>query len=158
MDNLDSYLGMANGHLSDIEKEFIPKYVDVDVAPPSVMTCRLKVLPYYGNAEHVMNEMIAIVRSYSPNIRWLILRFDSISDVDHVAAKMLMELAYRMAREQVVLVFTELSADLGGFLSDSGVLESVGLDRVFPSVDTALAAVKRCTPSAGRGAEDVVGN
>lgn len=32
MDSLDNNLEMANGHLRDIEKEFIPKYMEVDVA------------------------------------------------------------------------------------------------------------------------------
>jgi hypothetical protein len=32
MHSLDNYLRMANGHLSDIEKNLIPKYMEVDVA------------------------------------------------------------------------------------------------------------------------------
>jgi MFS superfamily sulfate permease-like transporter len=124
------------------EEDFIPRHIDVDVALPGLMICRFKVSLYYGNAEFLMNEVLSIVRTAAPRLRWLILRFDSIDDVDDVAAKMLMELADRMRREEVALVFAELSANLRGFLSDFGVLEVVGLDKVFASIDAALAAFK----------------
>jgi MFS superfamily sulfate permease-like transporter len=80
----------------------------------------------------------------------VVFRFDSIDRVDFIAAKMLMELADRMRKEEVALVFAELSTDLRAFLSDSGVLEAFGSDRVFASVDAALAAVKHSTLNAGR--------
>jgi MFS superfamily sulfate permease-like transporter len=132
------------------EEDFIPRHIDVDVALPGLMICRFKVSLYYGNAEFLMNEVLSIVRTAASRLRWLILRFDSIDDVDDVAAKMLMELADRMRREEVALVFAELSADLRGYLSGFGVLEVVGLDKVFASIDAARAAFKHRIPNAQR--------
>jgi MFS superfamily sulfate permease-like transporter len=90
------------------------------------MVCRLKVLLHYGNAEFVMNEVLSIVRTARPGIQWFILRFGSFNDVDYVGTKMLMELADRMVRAGVALVFAELSVDLMGFLFNSGVLAGCG--------------------------------
>ena len=69
-----------------------------------------------------MNEVLSIVGTAPPRLRWLILRFDSIEDVDYVAAKMLVELADRIGREQVTLVFR-----LERLLPVTG-LESAGFD------------------------------
>jgi len=115
-------------------------HIDADVALPSLMICRFKVPLSYANAEFFMDEVLSTIRTAPTRPRWFVLRFDSIEDVDYVAANMLMELAERMGREQVALVFAEMAPDLRGFLSDSGVLEVIGLDKVFASVDAALAA------------------
>ena len=101
------------------------------------MICSFKAPLSYINAEVFMHEVLSFVKAGPPSPRWFILRFDSIGEVDYVAAKMLMELADRMEREQVTLGFTGLSPDLRGFLSDSGVLDVIGSDRVFTSVHEA---------------------
>jgi MFS superfamily sulfate permease-like transporter len=136
-------LEIADDRLSgSAEEGFIPVQIDADGALPGLMICTVKTPLYYANAEFFMDEVLSVVRTAPSRPRWFLLRFDSIEDVDYVAANMLMELADRMAREQVALVFAELPTDLAGFLSDSGVLELVGLNKVFASVDRALAAFK----------------
>ncbi|HTN72478.1 MAG TPA: sodium-independent anion transporter [Methylomirabilota bacterium] len=151
MQSLAKNSDIANGSPLDMEKEFIPNYMEIDVALPGVMTCRLNAPLYYGNAEYVMNEMLSIVRTSSPRIRWFILRFDSLGDVDYIAAKRIMELADRMGREQVALVFVGLSTDLKHFLADCGVFGVVAPDNVFTSLDAALTALKHCATDDERG-------
>jgi sulfate permease, SulP family len=133
----------------------MPIHIDVDAALPNIMICRFKVPLHYDNAEFFMNEALSILRTAPSTLQWFVLRFVSINDVDYVAAKMLMELADRMQSEKVALVFAELSTDVRGFLSDSGVLEAVGSDRVFASVDAALAAFSPALEHPA-GAEDAV--
>jgi MFS superfamily sulfate permease-like transporter len=81
----------------------------IDDALPRLMICRPTGSLYYANAESLMNEVLSLVRDAPSTLRSFILRFDSIEDVDCVAAKMLMELADRLAREQVALVFADVS-------------------------------------------------
>jgi MFS superfamily sulfate permease-like transporter len=132
-----------NGLLSgSAQEDHMPIHIDVDVALPSVVICRFKAPLYYGNAEFFMDEVLSIVRFSPLRLRWFILRFDSINAVDYIGAKMLTELADRLQKEQVALVFAELSTDLRRFLFDSDVLEAVGLNKVFASVDAALASLK----------------
>jgi len=144
--NMQSALNKSeskNGLLSgSAQEDQMPIPIDVDVALPSVVICRFKATLYYGNAEFFMDEVLSIVRSSSLRLRWFVLRFDSINAVDYIGAKMLTELADRLQKEQVALVFAELSTGLRRFLSDSDVLKAVGLDKVFASVDAALAAFK----------------
>lgn len=122
--------------------------IQADVALPSLKICRIKAPLNYANAEFFLNEVLSIVGAAPSRLRWFILRFDSIDDVDYVAAKMLMELADRLEGERVSVVFSEVSAGLKSFLSDSGVLEVVGSEKVFGSIGAALAAFMQCTPSA----------
>jgi MFS superfamily sulfate permease-like transporter len=115
----------------------MPIHINVDVTLPSLTICSFKAPLSYANAEFFMHEVLSLVKAAPPSPRWFILRFDSMGKVDYVAAKMLMELAERMKREQVTLGFTGLSPDLRGFLSDSGVLDVIGPDKVFASVQEA---------------------
>ena len=119
------------------EKDIMPIYIKVDVTLPSLMICSFKAPLSYVNAEFFMHEVLSFVKAAPPSPRWFILRFESIGQVDYVAAKMFMELADRMEREQVTLGFTGLSPDLRGFLSDSGVFDVIGSNKVFDSVHEA---------------------
>jgi len=137
---------IANGRFSGpAEEDYL--MVNADVALPGLMICRLAGSLYYANAESLMNELLSLVRDAPSTFRWFILRFDSIDDVDYVAAKMLMELADRMAREQVALVFAGVSKEVEALLSDFGVVQAVGSDKVFTSIDAAVAVFERFIPN-----------
>jgi len=116
--------------------------IQADIALPSLKICRIKAPLNYANAEFFMNEVLSIAGTGPSRLRWFILRFDSIDDVDYIGANVLMELADRLRGEQVSMVFAELSTGLRRFLSDSGVLEVVGSEKVFASVGAALAAFR----------------
>jgi sulfate permease, SulP family len=118
-----------------------------DVALPGLMICRLAGSLYYANEESLMNEVLSLVRDAPSTLRSFILRFDSVDDVDYVGAKMLMELADRMAREQVALVFAGVSKEVEDLLSDFGVVQAVGSDKVFTSIDAAVAVFEHFTPN-----------
>jgi sulfate permease, SulP family len=118
-----------------------------DVALPGLMICRLAGSLYYANAESLMNEVLSLVRDAPSTLRSFILRFDSVDDVDYVGAKMLMELADRMAREQVALVFAGVSKEVEDLLSDFGVVQAVGSDKVFTSIDASVAVFEHFTPN-----------
>jgi len=112
------------------------------LAARGLMICRLSNPLYYHNAERLIDELTSVVRSGS-SVRWLVLRFDSVGDVDYVGAKMLMELFDRMQQRGTTLVFTELSTKVRDILSDLGVLAAIGSDKEFPSVEAAHTAYRQ---------------
>ena len=137
--------------------------IDVERARPPLAVCRFAAPLYYANAERFMDELLSWIRSTTSALRWLALRFDSIESIDCVGAQMLMELADRLRNQGVTLVLTELTTELKSFLSDFGVLTTIGADQVFPSVDAALATCNLLGPERQRsnaGLEEVwrVGN
>lgn len=113
--------------------------IDVEFARPLLAVCRFAAPLYYANAERFMDELLLWIGSTRSAVRWLALRFDSIESIDCVGAQMLMELAERLRNQGVTLVLTELTPEHKSFLSDFGVLTTIGVDQVFPSVDAALA-------------------
>src|SRR5947207_9702136 len=83
-----------------------------DVALPALMIGRFTAPLYYANAESFMKDVLLFARDGPPDLRWFILRFDSIEGVDYVAAKILMELADRMSEQRVTFIFSELGAEV----------------------------------------------
>jgi sulfate permease, SulP family len=140
---------IANGRFSGPAQEdcLMVNAAGADVALPGLMICRLAGSLYYANAESLMNEVLSLVRGAPSTLRSFILRFDSIDDVDCVGAKMLLELADRMAREQVALVFAGVSKKVEDLLSDFGVVQALGSDKVFTSIDAAVAVFEHFTPN-----------
>lgn len=112
--------------------------IDVEFARPHLAVCRFAASLCYANAERFMDELLLWIGS-TRSVSWLALRFDSIESIDYVGAQMLMELSERMRNQGVTLVFTELTPEHESFLSDFGVLTTIGVGQVFPSVDAALA-------------------
>lgn len=130
-----------------------PQHSDTDMSPgsasmtsrlvaPGLMICRLSGPLYYHNAERLIDELTLVVRSAS-SVRWLVLRFSSVGDVDYVGAKMLMELFDRMQQQGTTLVFAKLSTKVRNILSDLGVLAAIGSDKEFPSVKAAHSAYRQ---------------
>jgi len=113
---------------------------DVEFTRPLLAVCRFAAPLNYASAERFMDELLSWIRSTTSPVRCLALRFDSVESIDYVGAQMLTELADRMRNQGVALVFTELTTELESFLSDCGVLTTIGVDQVFPSVTAALAA------------------
>src|SRR4051812_23181176 len=116
---------IANGHLSRPAEEYpLTVYAAGGaVALSGSVICRLAGPLNYTNAELFMNDVLSFVRDARSTIRWFILQFDAINEVDYVAAKMLMELADRMRKTQAALVFADLSKEVKDFLSGYGVIE-----------------------------------
>jgi len=110
-----------------------------------LMICRLDGPLYYGNSELLIGEVLLLIRGAS-SLRWLVLRFDSVGDVDWVGAKMLMELSDRLQRRGAALVFAELSTKVRSILSDFGVFATTGSVKEFSSVRAARSAYRRYEP------------
>lgn len=106
------------------------------------MICRLDGPLYYGNSELLIGEVLLLIGGAS-SLHWLVLRFDSVGDVDWVGANMLMELSDRLQRRGAALVFAELSTKVRSILSDFGVFATIGSVKEFSSVRAARSAYRR---------------
>lgn len=104
----------------------------------NVLACTVVAPLSYANAESFMSALLSRVRDSAPAVRWLVLRFDRLDEIDYVAAQMLMELSDRLESEGVTLVFAGLSRTVAQFLEDFGVLARIGYERVFSSAHAAI--------------------
>ena len=101
------------------------------MAEPGLMVYRFEAPLYYANAEFFMNELLRLVEASDSAVRWLMVRFDSISDIDYSASKMLLDLIQRLRSRRVALVFTDVDARTKALLQNYGLLAALGEGGVF---------------------------
>jgi MFS superfamily sulfate permease-like transporter len=111
-----------------------------EMAFPGMLVYRFEAPLYYANSEFFMNEILCLVKEAQPELRWLVVRFDTISDVDYSAAKMLLNLLERLKAHNVSLIFSDVSSAMQSLLQHYGLVEALGSDRIFTSlIDTVRA-------------------
>jgi high affinity sulfate transporter 1 len=117
------------------------------MALPGLLVYRFEAPIYYANANFFMTEVLRLVQATDYPVRWLIVRFDSISDIDYSASKMLLNLIQRLRDLGVNAVFTDVDARIEKLLKSYGLAMALGSERVFVSFGQAVEAFKRL-PSA----------
>ena len=90
-----------------------------------------------------MNDLVSLIRDTPYVLRWLVLQFDSVREIDYVGAKIIKELSEWLQLQRIDLVFTRMSKRVRGVLADSGALTAVCSVKVFASLGTAIAAYRR---------------
>ena len=113
---------------------------------PGLVVYRFGVGLFYANSTRFTGEVLALVDVPEPP-RWFVLLADAMDDVDFTGGKTLLELAGQLADRNVV--FCVASAErLMPELERFGVLDAIGDEHVFASVDEAIAAF-HAVPSQG---------
>ena len=113
------------------------------VALPGLLIYRFDAPLYYANAEFFLKQVLRIVKDANQKIRWLIVRFDSISDIDYSASKMLLNLIQRLHTQGVVTVFSDVDARIERLLKDYGLSSVLGAGNAFAEFNEAVDAFKR---------------
>ena len=98
-----------------------------------------------------MREVLDLIQNADPALRWFMVRFSRISDVDYSASKMLEELIHRLQARRLTLGFCDVDEGLRSLLKRYGVLDSIGNDKVFDHLN---AAVKEFSGSAASSGEE----
>jgi MFS superfamily sulfate permease-like transporter len=115
-----------------------------EMALPGMLIFRFEAPLYYANSDFFMNEILGLVQKSPTELRWLVVRFDTISDVDYSAAKMLLNLLERLKTHNVSLIFSDVDSAMQSRLQHYGIVEAVGDDRIFPSLaDMGRAYIKQ---------------
>jgi MFS superfamily sulfate permease-like transporter len=94
----------------------------------------------FANAEDFRRQARAAVDGATPAAEWLILNAEAIVEIDSTAAEMLLELPRELTERGVRLALTRVKRELQAQLDAAGVLELVGMEHVYPTIPTAVAA------------------
>ena len=126
--------------------------VEVPVSPevrtePGLVVYRFGVGLFYANATRLSDDVLALVDVPEPP-RWFVLLADAIDDVDFTGGKTLLELAGQLADRDVVFCVAAAERTMPE-LERFGVVEAIGVDHVFSSLDEAIAAFHTAEPSIG---------
>lgn len=116
------------------------------MALPGLMIYRFEAPIYYANADYFMTEALSLTATPGAPVRWFLVRFDSISDVDYSGSKMLLELASRLRDRNVTMAFTDVKDDDRALLQRYGIIAKVGAENVFVHFPDAINAYEAHHP------------
>lgn len=105
---------------------------------PGVIVYLLHAPLWYGNAAHVAARMREVLDSASEPVYALVFDANGVSDIDYTAARALHQVAIDLRRRGVRIGVARTSHLVHRNLKHSGLLEDVGADHLYPSVQDAV--------------------
>ena len=105
---------------------------------PGILVYLLYAPLWYGNATHVAERLRHGLRAAPSPVRTLVLDADGMSDVDYTGAKVLGELIGQLKSEGTDIRVARASHLVHRNLKHSGLLQLIGPDHLFASVEEAV--------------------
>jgi SulP family sulfate permease len=132
----------------DAVQGFVPHLAgmhDIDDYPmattiPGLLVYRYDSPLFFANAEDFHRRALAAVDHQASPVAWFVLNAEANVEVDITALDALESLRVELARKGIVFAFARVKQDLLVDLTAFGLAASVGADRVFPTLPTAVAA------------------
>ncbi|MER6124160.1 sulfate permease [Streptomyces sp. NPDC001795] len=120
---------------------------DVDDYPqartiPGLLVYRYDSPLFFANAENFRRRALDAVDEQKDPVRWFLLNMEANVEVDITALDAVDELRRELAHRGVVFALARVKQDLLDDLRAYGLTDSVGMDRIFPTLPTAVAAYR----------------
>jgi sulfate permease, SulP family len=118
---------------------------DVDDYPeahtiPGLVVYRYDSPLFFANAENFRRRALAAVTDQLEPVAWFVLNVEANVEVDITALDAVEALRAELAERGVVFALARVKRDLLDQLDAYGLTDTVGLDRIFPTLPTAVAA------------------
>jgi high affinity sulfate transporter 1 len=108
---------------------------------PGVVVYLLYAPLFYGNATFVVQGVRKAVESAPGTVHSLVVDANGISDVDYTGAKAFGELIEELKGKDVLVALARTSHLVHHDLKHAGLLETIGTDHIFASVEEAVQAL-----------------
>ncbi|MGW0880136.1 SulP family inorganic anion transporter [Streptomyces sp. NPDC002671] len=124
---------------------------DVDDYPqartiPGLLVYRYDSPLFFANAEDFHRRALAAVGQQTEPVRWFVLNTEANVEVDITALDAVDDLRRELTDRGIVFALARVKQDLLDDLEAYGLVESVGAERIFPTLPTAVAAYRAwCT-------------
>ncbi len=106
---------------------------------PGVVVYRLDDRLFFANAGYVKGRVREAIRAAPTETSWLVFDAEAVNHVDSTGIEALGELARELRDEQVTLVVARLRSRLLPDFETAGVVDEIGRERFYPSVNLAVA-------------------
>jgi sulfate permease, SulP family len=105
---------------------------------------------FYANATRFTEEILGILETSEPPVRWLLLDAAAIGDLDYSGADSVRQIVGELERQNARLVVCSLDPAIKKLLDDYGLTEEIGEGYIFPTLHHALEAYSAAdaTPAA----------
>ncbi|AVZ71578.1 sodium-independent anion transporter [Streptomyces lunaelactis] len=125
----------------------LPGMHDVDDYPqarvvPGLLVYRYDSPLFFANAEDFRRSALAAVAEQEIPVRWFVLNAEANVEVDITALDSLDQLRRELTGRGIEFAMARVKQDLRDELDAYGLSASVGEDRIFPTLPTALAAYR----------------
>ncbi len=97
---------------------------------------------FFANASYVKGRVHEAIRAAPSEASWLVLDAEAVTHVDSSGIEMLSGLQRELEGEQITLVVARLRERMLPDLEAADLVEQIGRERFYPSVNRALAAFK----------------
>jgi sulfate permease, SulP family len=122
----------AAGRYSDIGRH--PECVPV----PGVFIARLDAPLYYANALTVRDHVIQMIKETEPPPRAVLFDAAVQDDLDITSSEMLKSLVNKLHSQGLAIYFAEVHKPVMEFSAKTGLLDLIGAEHVFPTVEAAV--------------------
>ncbi|MFF3618478.1 SulP family inorganic anion transporter [Streptomyces sp. NPDC002467] len=131
---------------------------DVDDYPtartvPGLLIYRYDSPLFFANAENFRRRALAAVDEQTSPTRWFVLNTEANVEVDITALDAVDALRQELEDRGIVLALARVKQELREDLDAYGLTASVGADRIYPTLPTALEAYRAWSRGAGFAAE-----
>jgi high affinity sulfate transporter 1 len=108
---------------------------------PGVVVFRWEAPLFFANAGLFRSAVRELVLD-TPDLRWVVLQCEAITDIDVTAADVLRELDDELNAKGVHIAFAELRSRLQQRVLRYGLFETLDRDHFYPTLEAAIAAVR----------------
>ncbi|GAA1227568.1 SulP family inorganic anion transporter [Kitasatospora nipponensis] len=136
----------------------VPGMHDIDDYPqartiPGLVVYRYDSPLFFANAEDFRHRALTAVAQDTGPVRWFVLNTEANVEVDITALDSVEALRAELAERGIVFALARVKQDLRDDLDAYGLTGSVGDDRIFPTLPSAVAAYRTWASGTGPDAE-----
>ncbi|MGW7241931.1 SulP family inorganic anion transporter [Streptomyces sp. NPDC054804] len=120
---------------------------DIDDYPsartiPGLLVYRYDSPLFFANAEDFHHRALAAVDEQTEPVRWFVLNAEANVEVDITALDAVDELRRELTTRGILFALARVKQDLLDSLNAYGLTDAVGLERIFPTLPTAVSAYR----------------
>ncbi|MDJ0706883.1 MAG: solute carrier family 26 protein [Leptolyngbyaceae cyanobacterium MO_188.B28] len=109
---------------------------------PGLVVYRYDAPICFANAEHFKQRAMAAIEAETAPVEWFVLNTEAIAEIDITAADMLEELHQELNAKGITFAMARVKQDLYAQLKRTKLLEIIGAEYIYPTLQTAIDAFK----------------
>jgi SulP family sulfate permease len=107
---------------------------------PGLIVYRFDATLFFPNAEYFRQRVLALTAAADPPAEWFMVNAETFVYVDATAMDALKELRAELASKGVLLAFARVKGRLAEIFTETGFMDELGPENVFPTVRTGVEA------------------
>lgn len=115
---------------------------------PGLLIFRYDSPLFFANAENFLTHARSMIQERMPGLQWFALQCEAIIEIDSTGVDALETLSIELAADGVRFVLVRAKSELIDELSNSGLLEVIGAEYLFPTLPTLVEAFRARDESA----------